>query len=105
MMKAHIWVRKKDDMSFEDFRDHWLNTHAPIARDGYEHLKGYTVNLVTRVPEGQEKPFDGIAELTWDDREGFVADMRSDASARGTEDLKTFGSGSGLLFIEQHVVK
>lgn len=105
MMKVHIWVRKKDGMSDEEFRDHWLNIHAPIARDGYEHLKGYTVSLVTRVPEGQERPFDGIAELSWDDREGFVTDMRSDAAARGTEDLNTFSSGSGLLFVEQHVVK
>lgn len=105
MMKALIWVKKNDDMSLDEFRDHWLNVHAPIARDNYEHLKSYTVNLVTRVPEGQEKPFDGIAELTWDDREGFKADMQSEASARGTEDLKTFSSGSGLLFIEQHVVK
>jgi uncharacterized protein (TIGR02118 family) len=104
MMKALIWVRKREDMSDEEFRDHWLNTHAPIARDGYEHLKGYLVNLVTRVPEGQEKPFDGIAELTWDDREGFKADMKSEAAARGAEDLKKFGSGSGLLLIEQHVV-
>ncbi|HZA27802.1 MAG TPA: EthD domain-containing protein [Actinomycetota bacterium] len=105
MMKVHIWVRKKEDLSDEEFRDHWLKTHAPIARDGYEHLKGYTVSLVTRVPEGQEKPFDGIAELSWDDREGFKADMRSEAAARGTEDLKAFSSGSGLLFVEQHVVK
>jgi uncharacterized protein (TIGR02118 family) len=103
--KVQIWVRKKEGMSDDAFREHWINTHAPIARDGYEHLKGYVVNLVTRVPEGQEKPFDGIAELTWEDREGFKADMQSDASARGTEDLKTFGDASGLLFIEQHVVK
>jgi uncharacterized protein (TIGR02118 family) len=103
--KVLIWVRKKEGISDDAFREHWINTHAPIARDGYEHLKGYVVNLVTRVPEGQEKPFDGIAELTWEDREGFKADMQSDASARGTEDLKTFGDASGLLFIEQHVVK
>jgi uncharacterized protein (TIGR02118 family) len=105
MMKVNIWVRKRDDMSDEEFREHWLNTHAPIARDGYEYLKGYTVNLVTRVPEGQDRPFDGIAELSWDDRDGFKADMKSEAAARGAEDLKTFGSASGLLFIEQHVVK
>jgi uncharacterized protein (TIGR02118 family) len=105
MMKVLIWARKRDEMSDEEFRDHWLNTHAPIAGSGYEHLKGYTVNLVTRTPEGQERPFDGIAELSWDDRDGFKADMKSEASARGAEDLKTFSSGSGLLFIEQHVVK
>lgn len=105
MTKVQIWVRKKDDMSDEDFKTHWLEKHAPIARDGYEHLKGYTVQLVTRVPEGQERPFDGIATLAWDDRDGFKADMASEAGAAGTEDLKAFAGAFGLLFIEEHTVK
>lgn len=105
MTKVQIWVRKKDDMSDEDFKTHWLEKHAPIARDGYEHLTGYTVQLVTRVPEGQERPFDGIATLEWDDRDGFKADMASEAGAAGAEDLNAFAGTFGLLFIEEHTVK
>ena len=105
MVRVHIWLRKKAGTTAEEFRDHWLNDHAPIARDGYQHLKGYVVNLVTRVPEGQEAPYDGVAELTWDDRDGFSADMKSEAAKAGTEDLKTFTDGMGLLFVEQTVVK
>ena len=105
MLRVHIWVRKKDGMTAEEFRDRWLNEHAPIARDGYEHLTGYVVNLVTRVPQGQVAPYDGVAELTWDDRDGFSADMKSDAAARATDDLAMFADGMGLLFVEQTVVK
>jgi uncharacterized protein (TIGR02118 family) len=105
MVRVHVWLRKKDGMADEEFRDHWLNRHAPIARDGYENLKGYVVSLVTRVPEGQERPYDGVAELTWEDREGFSADMKSEAAARGNEDLKSFTGGFGLLFVEQIAVK
>jgi uncharacterized protein (TIGR02118 family) len=104
MVRAHIWVRKKEAMSAEDFADHWLNRHAPIARDGYEHLTGYTVDLVTRVPQG-EAPYDGVATLTWDDRDGMKADMASEASKRGTEDLSSFAESFGFLFVEQHAVK
>lgn len=104
-MKVHIWLRKKEGMSVEEFRDHWVNTHAPIARDGYENLRGYLVNLVTRVPEGQEAPYDGVAELSWDSREGFSADMKSDAARRATEDLANFTSAFGLLFVERFDVK
>jgi uncharacterized protein (TIGR02118 family) len=104
-MKVHIWLRRKAGTSDEEFRDYWLNTHAPIAGEGYEHLKSYTVNLVTRVPEGQERPYDGVAELTWDDREGFKADMASEVAKRSTEDLASFTDGFGLLFIEEHPVK
>jgi uncharacterized protein (TIGR02118 family) len=105
MIRTHIWLRRKEGMSPEDFRSYWLERHAPIARDGYEHLRGYEVEIVTRVPQGQEAPYDGVAVLTWDDREGFSADMKSDAASRSTEDLANFTSGFGLLFVEQSTVK
>jgi uncharacterized protein (TIGR02118 family) len=92
-------------MSSDEFRDYWLTKHAPIAGDGYEHLTGYVVNLVTRVPEGQEAPYDGVAELTWESRDDFKTDMASDVAKRSTEDLANFTSAFGLLFVEQTVVK
>lgn len=104
-MKVHIWLRKKDGMTDEDFRDYWLTKHAPIARDGYQHLRAYRVSLVTRVPESQERPYDGVAELTWDDRDGFKADMAGETAKRSTEDLANFTAGFGLLFVEEHAVK
>lgn len=105
MVRVHIWLRRKEGTSAEEFRDYWLNSHAPIARDGYEHLTGYTVDLVTRVPEGQEAPYDGVAVLTWEDRDGLKADMASETAKRATEDLGNFTDGFGLLFVEQSVVK
>ncbi len=104
-MKVHIWLRKKDDMSDEEFRDYWLMTHAPIAGKGYQHLKSYTVHLVTRVPEGQERPYDGVAILEWEDRDGFKADMGSDVAKRSTDDLGSFTSAFGLLFVEESAVR
>ena len=38
MVRMHVWLRRKEGMSPEQFRDYWVNTHAPIARDGYGHL-------------------------------------------------------------------
>ena len=105
MVRVHIWLRRKDGMSLEEFRDYWIERHAPIARDGYDHLTGYTVNLVTRVPEGQEAPYDGVAELTWEDRDGFKADMASEVAKTSTKDLANFTSGFGLLFVDQVVAK
>jgi uncharacterized protein (TIGR02118 family) len=104
-MKVHIWLRRKRDMSDDEFRDYWLSNHAPIARDGYQHLQSYRVSLVTRVPEGQERPYDGVAELSWEDREGFKSDMATEAAKRSTDDLSNFTDGFGLLFVEEHAVK
>lgn len=105
MTKVHIWLKKKEGMSTEEFRDYWLTNHAPIAGDGYENLRGYIVHLVTGAPEGQEIPYDGVATLSWDDRDGFRADMKSEVAAASTKDLENFTSSFGLLFIEEHVVK
>ncbi|HEV8420238.1 MAG TPA: EthD domain-containing protein [Actinomycetota bacterium] len=105
MVSAHIWLRKKDGMAPEEFRDYWLTKHAPIARDGYDHLQGYTVHLVTRVPEGQAAPYDGVAVLTWDDRDGFKADMASETAKHSTHDLGNFTEAFGLVFVEEHIVK
>jgi uncharacterized protein (TIGR02118 family) len=104
-MKVHIWLRKKDGMSDDEFRDYWLTKHATIARDGYQQLQGYRVSLVTRVPEGQERPYDGVAELTWPDRDGFKADMATEAAKASTEDLSAFTDSFGLLYVDEHVVK
>jgi len=89
MVRVHIWVRRKDGM----------------AADGYQHLKGYVVTLVTRVPDGQTSAYDGVAELTWDDRDGFKADMQSEAGKRATDDLANFAAAFGLLFVEHAAVK
>ena len=104
-MKVHIWLRKKEDLSEDEFRDYWLSKHAPIAGNGYEHLTGYNVHLVTRVPEGQDRPYDGVATLEWPDHDGFKADMASHVAKRSTDDLANFTSAFGLLFIEEHTVR
>jgi uncharacterized protein (TIGR02118 family) len=104
MVRIHIWVRRRDGMTDDEFGEHWREVHAPIAREGFEFLRSYTVTLVARSPEGQERPYDGVAELTWDDRDGFKADMASEANQRATEDLKSFASAFGLLFVGDPIV-
>ncbi|MBI4259052.1 MAG: EthD family reductase [Actinobacteria bacterium] len=104
MFTVHIWLRRKEGTSPEEFRDYWLTNHAPIARDGYPNLRGYRVSVVTGAGREQEVPYDGVAELSWDSREDFSADMKTEAARRGTEDLAGFTSAFGLLFVEQETV-
>ena len=105
MVRVHIWLRRKEGLSTEEFVDYWVTKHAPIARDGYPGLKGYWVDAVTKVPGGGEAPYDGVAVLRWDTREEFSADMKSEAAVTATKDLDNFTSASGLLFVEDHLVK
>src|SRR5947207_14250884 len=105
MVRVHIWLRKKEGMSADEFRDYWLSKHAPIARDGYEHLRGYEVELVTRVPECQQAPYDGVAVLTWDERDGLSADMKSASATRATDDMENCTSVVGLPFVQHALVR
>jgi uncharacterized protein (TIGR02118 family) len=104
MFLVQIWMRKKEGMSLEAFMSYWINEHAPLARDGYERLRGYEIKAVTRVPEGQRAPYDGVAELSWDSREDFSSDMRTEAAKSGAEDLGNFTDESGLVFIERTTI-
>ena len=105
MYRVQIWLKKKEETTTDEFRDHWLERHAPIARDAYQHLRGYVVNVVTGAPRGQEPIYDGVAELSWETREGFAADMKSDAARAGAEDLQTFTDEFGMVFVERYQVK
>jgi len=105
MVRMQVWLKKKDEMSAEQFRDYWATRHAPIARDGYAGLRGYELNLVTRVIGDAPAPYDGLAVLSWDTREDFSADMKSDAARLATEDLANFTSASGVLFVDTELVK
>jgi uncharacterized protein (TIGR02118 family) len=105
MVRMHVWLRRKEGMSAEEFRDYWLNTHAPIARDGYAGLRGYEVNIVTRVAGDGEAPYDGLAVMTWDSRDDFKADMATPTVQAATDDMANFTSASGVLFVESDVVK
>jgi uncharacterized protein (TIGR02118 family) len=103
MFKVLVWMRRREDLTPEAFRAHWLQTHAPLVRASYEGLRRYTVNPVVAVPRG-EAPFDGIAEVVFDTREAFVAAVRSETGKAVAADLANFTRESGAVFVEEHAI-
>jgi uncharacterized protein (TIGR02118 family) len=103
MFKVLIWARRRADLSLEAFRECWLAQHAPLVKVSLPGLRRYVVHPVIAVPRG-EAPFDGVAELVFDDRDAFVAAMRSDGGRRTALDLERFARETGVVFTEEHVV-
>ncbi|PSQ18229.1 EthD family reductase [Halobacteriales archaeon QS_8_69_26] len=67
---------RKDGMTHEEFRDHWLNEHVPIARE----IPG-VVRYTTTVPTDPEHAeFDGIADLYFEDVEALRAALGQEGS-------------------------
>lgn len=94
-------VRRRRDLTPQEFESHWLGPHADIVRR-IPGLRGYTVNLVDDPAPGG---WDGVAE-TWFDSiaaaiEGFAAEP-----ARGLlhEDRKQFIEDVQVFFVKEHQI-
>jgi uncharacterized protein (TIGR02118 family) len=67
---------RKEGMSHEAFRDHWLNEHVPIAKE----IPG-VVKYKTTVPVDPENAeFDGIAELYFENLAALRASLGEETS-------------------------
>ncbi len=95
-------VRRREDVSPEEFRRHWLEVHAPLAR-GLEGLRGYRINLVVDGPE--DLGWDGIGELWFDSVEAATAAFAVEPLAQRIEDdVATFVAERRAFFVEEHLV-
>jgi uncharacterized protein (TIGR02118 family) len=81
MIKLIVAVRKRPDMSVEEFQDHWRTRHADLVRNSpatAKYIRKYIQCHTMPVQYEQgEVAFDGTAELWFDnvaDMEAFYSD-------------------------------
>ena len=93
MIKQVSFFKRRDDLSPEEFRDHWLNVHADVVRQ-LNGIVRYVQNHALEPRSG----FDGIAEVWFEDIESMrnVVDTPELAAIRSDEenfiDLNTMGT-------------
>lgn len=68
MFKAIILLARAEGTSREEFREWWLERHAPLAR----RLPGLR-RLVFNLVDTEGAPYDGVSELWFDSQEAFEA--------------------------------
>lgn len=86
MIKLMFCVRKRADLSDEEFRTFWKDKHGPFIRSlaktirAKKYIQSHTIN--TPLNEDLVKsrgldtpPYDGVTELWWDSMEEFVASI------------------------------
>jgi uncharacterized protein (TIGR02118 family) len=71
-MKVMVGLVRRDDMTREDFRQWWLEEHAPLART-LPGVRRIRFNVLD-----EDAPFDGIAELWFDSSEAADAAYATD---------------------------
>lgn len=103
LVKLLLPLSKRDDLSFEEFRDYYFSNHAPIGME-IPHVVRYTVSLAVN-PGGA--PYDAVAEMYFESEEDMNRAMGSDALMRAIKDVPNFADpNEGFqMMVEEHVQK
>jgi uncharacterized protein (TIGR02118 family) len=103
-VKLTFCLHRLPHLTRAQFQDYWLNRHGPLVRShaGALGIRRYVQTHATETPfdaglrgvRGAPEPYDGIAELWWDDEATFERSMR-DPAARAAgkilvDDERTF---------------
>lgn len=93
MLKLTFCLRRLPSLSLAQFQDYWLNKHGPLVRRLQPALGMVRYVQVHRLDgelgEGMRKvrnapePYDGIAELWWQDEAAFRAARGPEAREAG----------------------
>ncbi len=88
MTKAIFMLYRRPNMSGDEFRDYWRNTHGPIAAK-MPGLKKYVQNQALMTEEG-EPPVAGIAEVYFDTVKAMQDALASPEGEAALADLPNF---------------
>lgn len=94
MIKLTFAVRRRSDVEPAEFHRYWRDQHGPLVRSLQSvlgvrryvqtHRMETTLNDLLRASRRALEPFDGVAELWWDDLDALVAATSSpEGSAAG----------------------
>lgn len=121
MIKLMFCLRRLPHLGVEEFQDYWLNQHGPLVRSVAKvlnirrYVQSHTqfdprLGGVSNARGTVELPYDGVAELWFDDIEAILASgVTEEGRAAGQlllEDEQRFIDlpNSPLYFVREHVI-
>ena len=120
MIKLIFCLRRRPELSRAEFQDYWRNQHAPLVRERaaalgvVRYVQVHTayddLNAVLRAGRGGPEPYDGVAELWFEDRAAMSQALETEAAQKaGAELLADEGkfidlANSPLWLADEHVV-
>jgi uncharacterized protein (TIGR02118 family) len=114
VIKLTFCVKRLQHLSLEEFQRYWLETHGPLVRKHAPALKikryvqvhrlDSPFNDALRRSRDASEPYDGIAELWWEDIEDFAgatSTPEGQAAARELleDERKFIDLGSSTLWV------
>lgn len=98
MIKVTYALRRRSELSREDFQRYWRETHAPLVREraGVLGIRRYVQAHTIATPlddalrdsrGGSVEPYDGVAELWWESVDELAASMSTPEGAQAAREL------------------
>ena len=100
MIKVMSLMKRKDGMSFEDFRS-WLEKDHPKLAKNIPGMRKYTVNILAK--SNDELPFDGVSEMWFDNEAAIAEGFGSDGGKAAGGDAAAHCSNRVRLVMNEHV--
>lgn len=105
MVKLMAFLKRRPDLSFEQFAEHWAKVHCPMAVECLPQMRKYVQNLATP-SSGREWPYDGVSEVWFDSMADYKAAFKSPLAAKVMEDEKAFlGTVDWMIVTENTVLE
>jgi len=97
VIKLVFCLRRRPELSREEFQKYWREEHAPLVRRNAESLRiqryvqvhtfGAEWQEALRASRSAPEEFDGVAELWWASPEDLAAATASDEGRRASAEL------------------
>ena len=100
MFKAMILLKRKDGLSFEDFKRHWLEVHATLVRQ-LPGLRKSVFNFDLSAGEGDT---DAVSELWFDTEQAFTDAYASEVGQQVAADALSMVSSRVRVLVEEHQI-
>lgn len=103
MIKLLALVRRRPDLSVEEFSRYWRQVHAPLAEA--QGPRGYVIDVRTDAqPDGAVPDIDGVAEIWWDDHDHMARGLGSEAGRIAADDVANFAAEVRFVVVEPHTI-
>ncbi|MCS7132271.1 MAG: EthD domain-containing protein [Nitrososphaeria archaeon] len=104
MLKVVQVIKKKPEVSFEDFEKQVLESYAKNLKK-IPGVKSFAVKLVRGGYQLEERPFDCVAEMEFADEEAFIKVVEKPETKSILEELGRVAERSEFIYSEEHVIK
>jgi uncharacterized protein (TIGR02118 family) len=92
MLKIISTFRFRADKPYEECKRYWLEEHRKIVESNYPECRRYIQNITVPV-RSRSWPFDGVAEIWFDDMDAIRRNFRGPLADAVREDEQVFSAG------------